>query len=165
MRVARQGYARVMPTPHISAAEGDFAPDILLPGDPRRATRIAEAFLDDARLVTEVRGIVGYTGTHNGRPVSVMATGMGMPSATIYATELIRHYGVKRLVRVGTAGGIHPDLALGDVIAASAAHTDSDMTAHRLPGVHYSHAPSFALLRATADHADDAGVALRVGPS
>ncbi|HZJ40320.1 MAG TPA: hypothetical protein VFD20_05160 [Demequina sp.] len=115
-----------MPTPHISAAEGDFAPDILLPGDPRRATRIAETFLDDARLVTEVRGIVGYTGTHEGRPVSVMATGMGMPSATIYATELIRYYGVKRLVRVGTAGGIHPDLALGDVVAASAARSSAN---------------------------------------
>lgn len=153
-----------MPTPHISAPDGAFAPDILLPGDPRRATRIAEAFLDDAQLVTEVRGILGYTGTHDGRPVSVMATGMGMPSATIYATELIRHYGVKRLVRVGTAGGIHPDLQLGDTIAASAAHTDSAMTAHRLPGVHYSHAPSFALLRAAADHADAAGTHLRVGP-
>ncbi len=153
-----------MPTPHISAADGDFAPDILLPGDPRRATRIAEAFLDDARLVNEVRGILGYTGTHKGRPVSVMATGMGMPSATIYMTELIRYYGVKRLVRVGTVGGIHPDLELGDVIAASSAHTDSAMTANRLPGVHYSHAPTFALLRAAADYADDAGVKLRVGP-
>ena len=153
-----------MPTPHISAAEGDFAPDILLPGDPRRATRIAETFLDDVRLVNEVRGILGYTGTYEGHPVSVMATGMGMPSATIYATELVRFYGVKRLVRVGTAGGIHPDLELGDVIAASAAHTDSDMTAHRLPGVHYSHAPSFPLLRAAADYADEAGVNLRVGP-
>ena len=153
-----------MPTPHISAPDGAFAPDVLLPGDPRRATRIAETFLDDAQLVTEVRGILGYTGTHDGRPVSVMATGMGMPSATIYATELIRHYGVKRLVRVGTAGGIHPDLQLGDTIAASAAHTDSAMTAQRLPGVHYSHAPSFALLRAAADHADAAGIHLRVGP-
>ncbi len=153
-----------MPTPHISAADGDFAPDILLPGDPRRATRIAETFLDDARLVTEVRGIVGYTGTYQGRPMSVMATGMGMPSATIYMTELIRYYGVRRLVRVGTVGGIHPDLALGDVVAASAAHTDSAMTANRLPGVHYSHAPSFSLLRAAADYADEAGVTLRVGP-
>ncbi|WP_084078714.1 purine-nucleoside phosphorylase [Demequina sp. NBRC 110057] len=153
-----------MPTPHISAPDGAFAPDILLPGDPRRATRIAETFLDGPELVTDVRGILGYTGTYEGRPMSVMATGMGMPSATIYATELIRHYGVKRLVRVGTAGGIHPDLQLGDVIAASAAHTDSSMTAHRLPGVHYSHAPSFALLRAAADHADEAGAPLRVGP-
>ncbi|WP_297081909.1 purine-nucleoside phosphorylase [uncultured Demequina sp.] len=153
-----------MPTPHISAPESAFAPDILLPGDPRRATRIADVFLDDAQLVTEVRGILGYTGTYQGRPISVMATGMGMPSATIYATELIRHYGVKRLVRVGTAGGFHPDLQLGDVIAASAAHTDSAMTAHRLPGVHYSHAPAFSLLRAAADHADAAGTPLRVGP-
>ncbi|WP_062378961.1 purine-nucleoside phosphorylase [Demequina pelophila] len=153
-----------MATPHISAPDGAFAPDILLPGDPRRATRIAETFLDDAALVTEVRGILGYTGTYQGRPMSVMATGMGMPSATIYTTELIRHYGVRRLLRVGTVGGIHMDLQLGDVVAASAAHTDSAMTAHRIPGVHYSHAPSFALLRAAADHADEAGTALRVGP-
>jgi len=153
-----------MPTAHISAPDGAFAPDILLPGDPRRATRIADAFLDDAELVTDVRGILGYTGTHQGRPMSVMATGMGMPSSTIYATELIRHYGVKRLLRVGTVGGIHPDLQLGDVIAASAAHTDSAMTAHRLPGVHYSHAPSFALLRAAADYADADEIRLRVGP-
>ncbi|MFV0632547.1 purine-nucleoside phosphorylase [Demequina sp.] len=153
-----------MPTPHISAPDGAFAPDILLPGDPRRAKLIAETFLDDASLVTDVRGILGYTGTYQGRPMSVMATGMGMPSATIYATELIRHYGVRRLVRVGTAGGIHPDLQLGDVIAASAAHTDSAMTVHRLPGVNYSHAPSFALLRAAADHADAVGAPLRVGP-
>lgn len=153
-----------MATPHISAPEGAFAPDILLPGDPRRATRIADTFLDDAELVTDVRGITGYTGTYQGRPVSVMATGMGMPSATIYMTELIRHYGVKRLVRVGTVGGIQPSMRLGEVIAASAAHTDSAMTANRLPGVHYSHAPSFALLRAAADHADAAGIPLRVGP-
>lgn len=153
-----------MATPHISAPEGAFAPDILLPGDPRRATRIADTFLGDAELVTDVRGITGYTGTYQGRPVSVMATGMGMPSATIYMTELIRHYGVKRLVRVGTVGGIQPSMRLGEVIAASAAHTDSAMTANRLPGVHYSHAPSFALLRAAADHADAAGIPLRVGP-
>ncbi|WP_084105573.1 purine-nucleoside phosphorylase [Demequina sp. NBRC 110056] len=153
-----------MPTPHISAPDGAFAADILLPGDPRRAKLIAETFLDDASLVTDVRGILGYTGTVDGRPLSVMATGMGMPSATIYATELIRHYGAKRLVRVGTAGGIHPELQLGDVIAASAAHTDSSMTAHRLPGVHYSHAPSFALVRAAADHADAVGAPLTVGP-
>lgn len=153
-----------MPTPHISAPDGAFAPDVLLPGDPRRAALIADRFLDDAHLVTEVRGILGFTGTRQGRPLSVMATGMGMPSATIYTTELVRHYGVKRMVRVGTAGGIHPDLRLGDVIAASAAHTDSAMSTYRVPGIHYSHAPAFSLLRSAADYADAAGVNLRVGP-
>ncbi len=94
-----------MPTPHIGAADGDFAPDVIMPGDPRRAKAIAERFFDDARLVTEVRGILGYTGSYQGRPISVLASGMGMPSMTIYATELIRNYGVRRIVRTGTMGG------------------------------------------------------------
>jgi purine-nucleoside phosphorylase len=139
-----------MATPHISAAPGDFAPDVLMPGDPRRARRIAETMLDDARLVTEVRGILGFTGTHDGRPVSVLASGMGMPSITIYATELFRYFGVRRIIRIGTAGGMATDLNVGDVVIASAAHTDSEMTAHRIPGIHYSHAPSFALASAAA---------------
>jgi len=89
-----------MATPHISAEPGDFAPLVLMPGDPRRARRIADEFFDDARLVTEVRGILGFTGTHAGRPVSVLASGMGGPSIAIYATELARFYGVTRIVRV-----------------------------------------------------------------
>src|SRR5450759_2593357 len=135
-----------MATLHIGAGPGDFAPDVLMPGDPRRARRIAETVLDDARLVTEVRGILGYTGTFEGRPVSVLASGMGMPSITIYATELFRFYGVQRIIRIGTAGGMATHLDLGDVVIASAAHTDSAMTEQRIPGIHYSHAPSFALL-------------------
>ena len=139
-----------MATPHINAEPGDFAPDVLMPGDPRRAMRIAESVLEDAQLVTEVRGILGYTGTFGGRPVSVLASGMGMPSITIYATELFRFLGVKRIIRIGTAGGMAPHLELGDVVIASAAHTDSAMTAGRIPGIHYSHAPSFALTAAAA---------------
>ncbi len=139
-----------MATPHISAQPGDFAADVLMPGDPRRARRIAETVLDDARLVTEVRGIFGFTGTVDGRPVSVLASGMGMPSISIYATELYRFYGVRRIIRIGTAGGLAPDLQLGDVVIASAAHTDSAMSAHRIPGIHYSHAPAFALAVAAA---------------
>ncbi|WP_407344933.1 purine-nucleoside phosphorylase [Pengzhenrongella phosphoraccumulans] len=137
-----------MATPHISAAPGDFAPDVLMPGDPRRARHIAETVLDDARLVTEVRGILGYTGTHQGRPVSVLASGMGMPSIAIYATELFRFFGVRRIIRIGTAGGMAPILEVGDVVIATAAHTDSSMSANRIPGIHYSHAPSFALAAA-----------------
>ena len=139
-----------MATPHINAEPGDFAPDVLMPGDPRRAMRIAETVLEDAQLVTEVRGILGYTGTYAGRPVSVLASGMGMPSMSIYATELFRFYGVKRIIRIGTAGGMAPHLDLGDVVIASAAHTDSAMSAGRIPGIHYSHAPSFALTAAAA---------------
>ena len=139
-----------MATPHIAAEPGDFAPDVLMPGDPRRATRIAETVLDDVRLVSEVRGILGYTGTFEGRPVSVLASGMGMPSMAIYATELFRFLGVRRIIRIGTAGGMAPHLDVGDVVIASAAHTDSAMTASVLPGIHYSHAPSFGLLAAAA---------------
>lgn len=139
-----------MATPHIDAEPGDLAPDVLMPGDPRRAQRIAETVLTDARLVTEVRGILGYTGTFDGRPVSVLASGMGMPSITIYATELFRFFDVRRIIRIGTAGGMAQHLEIGDVVIASAAHTDSAMTAGRIPGIHYSHAPSFALLSAAA---------------
>ncbi|CAN5180266.1 purine-nucleoside phosphorylase [soil metagenome] len=153
-----------MPTPHISAADGDFAPNVLMPGDPRRATLIAERFFDNPRLVTEVRGILGYTGTVNGQPMSVMASGMGMPSMTIYATELARHFGVKRIVRVGTMGGVQEHLNLGDVIAASAAHTDSNMSALRIPGVNFSHAPTFSLLRAAVEYGETSGATIHVGP-
>ncbi|QTE29558.1 purine-nucleoside phosphorylase [Pengzhenrongella sicca] len=137
-----------MATPHLSAEPGDFAPDVLMPGDPRRARHIAETVLDDARLVTEVRGIVGYTGTYAGRPVSVLASGMGVPSISIYATELYRFYGVRRIIRIGTAGGMSPVLELGDVVIVTAAHTDSAVSANRIPGIHYSHAPSFSLAAA-----------------
>jgi len=153
-----------LPTPHISAQEGDFAPNVIMPGDPRRAKLIAETYFDAPRLVTEVRGILGYTGTIAGRPISVMASGMGSPSVSIYATELARAYGVTRIVRVGTMGGAQDFLELGDVIAASAAHTDSAMTVRRVPGVNYSAAPTFSLLRAAVEHAETAGIRLHVGP-
>jgi len=139
-----------MATPHIGAEPGDFAPDVLMPGDPRRAQRIAETVLEDARLVTEVRGIVGYTGSFDGRPVSVLASGMGIPSISIYATELFKFYGVERIIRIGTAGGMAHHLDVGDVVIAHAAHTDSHVSANKIPGIHYSHAASFALTAAAA---------------
>jgi purine-nucleoside phosphorylase len=135
-------------TPHIGAEPGDFAADVLMPGDPLRARRIANLILDDARLVTEVRGILGFTGTYQGRSLSIMASGMGMPSATIYATELVRFFGVRRIVRVGTAGGLGPDVALRDIVIATSAHTDSAMSAVRIPGIAFSHAASFDLAAA-----------------
>ncbi len=153
-----------MATPHISAEPGDFAPLVLMPGDPRRARRIADEFLDDARLVTEVRGILGFTGTHEGRAVSVLASGMGGPSIAIYATELARFYGVTRIIRVGTAGGLQPGVPLGTVVAASVAHTDSAMTANWVPGVTLGAAPAFPLLRAAVEAAEREGIALQVGP-
>lgn len=101
-----------MATPHIDAEPGDFAPSVLMPGDPLRATYIAERHLEQAHLVTNVRNANGYTGTYKGLPVSVMASGMGIPSAAIYITELYRFYGVKTIVRVGTAGVFDPSLEL-----------------------------------------------------
>ncbi len=153
-----------MATPHLSADPGDFAPLVLMPGDPRRAERIAEELVDDARLVTEVRGILGFTGTYQGQPVSVLASGMGGPSIAIYATELARFYGVTRIVRVGTAGGLQPGMPLGTVVAASAAHTDSAMTSRWVPGVTLSAVPSFALLAAAVAAAEREDVPLKVGP-
>jgi purine-nucleoside phosphorylase len=94
------------PTPHISAAPGDFAPSVLLPGDPLRAKHIADNFLEDVKQVTEVRNMLGYTGVYQGVPISVMGTGMGIPSASIYATELVNEYGVERLIRVGSCGAV-----------------------------------------------------------
>lgn len=153
-----------MATPHISAEPGDFAPDVLMPGDPRRAKLIAETFFDAPRLVTEVRGILGYTGTFEGRPVSVLASGMGIPSISIYATELVRHYGVRRIVRVGTVGALQPELDLGDVIVASSAHTNSALTSGWVPSVTFSHAPSFALLRKAVEYGERTGKPVHVGP-
>jgi purine-nucleoside phosphorylase len=153
-----------VPTPHIAAEPGDFAPVVLMPGDPRRARRIAEELFDEPRLVSEVRGILGFTGTFDGHAVSVLASGMGGPSIAIYATELARFYGVTRIVRVGTAGGLRSNVALGSVVAASAAHTDSAMTTRWVPGVSLAAAPSFELLAAAVAAAERDAVPLRVGP-
>ncbi|MDR1806672.1 MAG: purine-nucleoside phosphorylase [Propionibacteriaceae bacterium] len=132
-----------MSTPHNSAEPGDFAPAVLMPGDPKRAERMAASLLADARRVTEVRGIPGFTGTvaagpYAGRDLSIMASGMGMPSITIYATELFRFYGVERIIRVGTAGGISPLVDVGDVVLGFGAHTTSSMNELRIPGTHFA---------------------------
>ena len=152
-----------MPTPHISAEKGDFAPSILLPGDPLRAQHIAENFLEDAKLVNEVRNMLGYTGTYEGIPVSVMGTGMGIPSASIYATELITEYGVERLIRVGSCGGILPSVELRDVVLAIGACTDSGVNRVRYGGYDFSATADFELLRAAADAAESRGIAVKVG--
>jgi purine-nucleoside phosphorylase len=152
-----------MPTPHISAAEGEIAEAILLPGDPLRARFIAETFLDDAREVTAVRGMLGFTGTYKGMAVSAMGTGMGIPSASIYVTELIRFYGVKRLVRVGSAGGLTMDVPLRGIILASGACTDSTVNRARYGGWDYAATADFGLLSATAGAAETAGLAFHVG--
>ena len=137
------------PTPHNSAAPGDFAKTVLMPGDPLRAKFIAEHFLTDARLVNNVRGIQGYTGTYNGTPVSVMASGMGMPSIGIYSYELYNFYGVESIIRIGSAGGIADGVDLRDLVAGMAACTNSHyMKQYGLPGT-YAPAADYTLYNDT----------------
>ena len=152
-----------MTTPHISAPEGAFAGSILLPGDPKRARYIAENFLDEAVEVTSVRNMLGFTGSYRGTPVSTMGTGMGVPSAGIYITELIRFYGVRRLIRVGSCGGISPDVKMREVILAIGAATDSATNRSRYNGWDYAPTADFGLLRAAADAAAGMGIQAHVG--
>ncbi len=152
-----------MPTPHIAAQPGDFANVVLMPGDPQRAELIATDFLAGPRLVTNVRNVCGYTGTYQGRPVSVMAHGMGIPSCSIYATELIKDYGVQALIRVGSCGVLAPDLALGDVIVAMGASTDSNVNRVRFLDHDFAALADYAMLAAAVEAARRLGVPLRVG--
>ncbi|HEX2728298.1 MAG TPA: DeoD-type purine-nucleoside phosphorylase [Rubrobacteraceae bacterium] len=148
---------------HVRAEPGDFAESVLLPGDPRRAKYIAENFFDDARLVTEERGMLGYTGTYKGEPVSVQTTGMGCPSASIVTEELIQ-LGVKNLLRVGTCGGYHQDLQLGDLIVATAATPQDGTVSSITQGVPYAPAAHFDLVHAAHHAAEAAGRRTFMGP-
>ena len=150
-------------TPHISAPASAFAESILLPGDPRRARYIAENFLDDAEQVTSVRNMLGFTGYYKGMRVSTMGTGMGIPSAAIYVTELIRFYGVRRLIRVGSCGGINPRVKMRDVILAIGAATDSATNRTRYNGWDYAPTANFELLRSAADAAENLGIKTHIG--
>jgi len=152
-----------MPTPHISAEKGDFAPSILLPGDPLRAKHIADNFLEDVKQVNAVRNMLGYTGSYDGVPVSVMGTGMGIPSASIYATELIAEYGVERLIRVGSCGGILPSVEIRDVVLAIGACTDSGVNRVRYGDHDFAATADYWLLKAAEQAAADKGVAVKVG--
>ncbi len=152
-----------MPTPHISAKPGEFSDVCLLPGDPLRARYVAEQFLDDAALVTSVRNMEGYTGTYRGRRVSVMGSGMGMPSILIYATELIRQYGVTTLIRIGSCGGLHPDLSIRDIVIASGASTDSNANRLRFGGFDFAAIADFGLTRTLVEAAEEREVSVKVG--
>ena len=152
-----------MPTPHIEAAPGDFAEAVLLPGDPLRAQHIADNFLDEARQVTGVRNMLGFTGTYKSLPVSVMGTGMGIPSASIYLTELVNEYGVQRLVRVGSCGGLGSKVKIRDVILAIGASTDSGVNRARYGGFDFAATADFGLLKATHEAAAAAGIQAQVG--
>lgn len=148
---------------HIGAKPGDIAPSILLPGDPLRAEFIAETLLEDATCFNEVRGMLGFTGTYRGKRVSVMGTGMGVPSHSIYVNELISEYGVKTLIRVGTCGGLQPDLEIGDVVLAMAASTDSHINRLRFDGMDFAPTASFNLLLKAYEAAKAGNVNIRVG--
>jgi purine-nucleoside phosphorylase len=152
-----------VPTPHLSAEPGDFAEAVLLPGDPLRAEYIAEEFFDETRQVNAVRNAFAYTGSYRGMPVSVLGTGMGIPSASIYTKELVTEYGAKRLVRVGSCGAVQDDVAIRDVILAIGACTDSGVNRARYAGLDFAATADFGLLRATADAAAARDVDVRVG--
>jgi purine-nucleoside phosphorylase len=149
---------------HISAAPGDIAPFVLLPGDPLRARHVAETYFEHPACVNQVRGMVGFTGSYGGKPVSIQGTGMGVPSIAIYATELVREYGVRTLIRVGTCGAFQPDMAIGDVILAQAACTDSNINQLRFGGRDYAPCADFDLLRGAWQAATDRGLNVKVGP-
>ena len=152
-----------MPTPHISAEKGDFAPSILLPGDPLRAKHIADNFLEDVKQVNAVRNMLGYTGTYDGVPVSVMGTGMGIPSASIYATELITQYDVERLIRVGSCGGILSSVNIRDVILAIGACTDSGVNRVRYGDDDFAATADYWLLKSAEQAASAKGLNVKVG--
>jgi len=144
-----------MATPHIAAEPGEIAPLVLMPGDPKRAARIAEQYLDGVRLVSDVRGIGAWTGTYQGTAVTAMASGMGIPSLSIYATELFRFYGVRRICRVGTCGGIANKVKVRDVVIGASAHTNSALATLLVPGVSLSLAASPAMLIAAVAKSQD----------
>jgi purine-nucleoside phosphorylase len=150
---------------HIGAEPGDIAERVLMPGDPLRAKWIAETFLEDAKCYSQVRGMFGFTGRWQGVEVSVQGSGMGMPSCSIYAHELINDYGVRTLIRVGSCGALAADLELRDVIAASGSATDSAMNRMRFDGlIDYAPVADFGLLRTAVEVAERRGVRMRVGP-
>jgi purine-nucleoside phosphorylase len=152
------------PTPHLEGTRGDYAPTVLLPGDPKRARHIADTYLDDVRQVNAVRGADGFTGTYRGLPVSVQAVGMGVPSVAIYYTELIRFYGVTTLIRVGSCGGISENLTLGDTLVATSAGTDSAAVKTINSGLDLPPTADFDLLRRAVEFAEANDIPVAAGP-
>ncbi|MGB5581230.1 MAG: purine-nucleoside phosphorylase [Woeseia sp.] len=152
-----------MATKHMNAAPGDFATTVLMPGDPLRAQYIAENWLDDVRRVTDVRNMWGFTGSYKNMPVSVMAHGMGIPSASIYCTELITEYGVKRIMRVGSCGTTHPKVKLRDVLIGMGASTDSNVNRMRFGGFDYAALATFSLVQNAVRAAEAQKVRYHVG--
>ena len=152
-----------MSTPHNHATPGDYAEAVLLPGDPLRAKWIAETFFDSPRQVNSVRNCLGYTGTWKGRPVSVQATGMGLPSLGIFVHELMNVYGARTLIRVGTCGGLNEKVKVRDLVLAQAATTDSGIVKDRIGPYNYAPIADFGLLRAAAEKAEARGFRYHAG--
>ena len=150
-------------TPHINAEAGAFAKTVLFPGDPLRAKFIAETFLEDVKQVTDVRNMFGFTGTYKGKKVSVMGSGMGIPSASIYATELITEYGVENIIRVGTCGAVSPDVKVLDVIIGMGASTDSAVNRTRFKGYDLAAIADYGLLRKAVESAEAKEISVKVG--
>ena len=142
-----------MATPHINAEMGDFADVVLMPGDPLRAKYIAETFLEDAREVNNVRGMLGFTGTYKGRKISVMGHGMGIPSCSIYTKELITDFGVKKIIRVGSCGAVLPHVKLRDVVIGMGACTDSKVNRLRFKDHDFAAIADFDMVRNAVDAA------------
>ncbi|MCL1058344.1 purine-nucleoside phosphorylase [Shewanella gelidimarina] len=152
-----------MATPHINAVDGAFGDTVLFPGDPLRAKYIAETFLEDVVQVTDVRNMLGFTGTYKGTRISVMGSGMGIPSCSIYATELIRDYGVKNLIRVGTCGAVSTEVKVRDVLIGMGACTDSQVNRLRFKGQDFAAIADYSLLSAVVKAAEAKGTKFRVG--
>lgn len=152
-----------MATPHINAPEGAFAETVLMPGDPLRAKHIAETFLTDAVCVNTVRNMFGYIGTYKGKPVSVLGSGMGVPSMSIYATELVKFYGVKNIIRIGSCGGLPLDVKVRDVVIGMGASTDSNVNRNRLAGMDFAAMASFNLLEKAVAAARAKQIDVKVG--
>ncbi len=148
---------------HINAKDGEIADIVLLPGDPLRAKFIAETFLEDVVQYNDVRNMFGYTGTYKGHRISVQGTGMGVPSISIYATELMKDYGCKKLIRVGTAGALKRDVKVRDVVLAQGATTDSKMNEIQFGGLDFAPIADFDLLLKAYNAGKEAGLNLRVG--
>jgi purine-nucleoside phosphorylase len=149
---------------HIAAKDGEIAEAVLLPGDPLRAKFVADNYLENAVQYTSVRNILGYTGTYRGKKVSVQGTGMGVPSISIYVNELFKDYGVKRAIRIGTAGALHKSVQLRDLVFAMSACTDSGANNIRFGGRNFAPTASFSLLKTAWDIAVSKGWQPKVGP-
>ncbi|EIW89236.1 MAG: purine-nucleoside phosphorylase [Alishewanella agri] len=152
-----------MATPHINAPEGAFAETVLMPGDPLRAKHIADTFLEDAVCVNTVRNMFGYTGTYKGKKVSVLGSGMGVPSMSIYATELVKFYGVKNIIRIGSCGALPLDVKVRDVVIGMGASTDSMVNRNRLGGLDFAAMASFSLLEKAVAAARAKDINVKVG--